>query len=118
MERAIQLSTQAKLKGEMPVGCIIIDPKKNIILSESFDTRNSMKNPLRHAILNCIDNIASLEKSNCIEKVNKIEVSRKRKVDDVIMILKESQQREDNNSKVTYLCKGYDVFVTHEPCIM
>src|SRR4051812_45406899 len=77
MEKAIRLSTQAKSKGEIPVGCIIIDPKKNIILSESFDTRNSTKNPLRHAILNCIDNIASLEKSNCIEKVNKIEVSRK-----------------------------------------
>ena len=116
MERTIQLSTQAKLKGEIPVGCIIIDPTKNIILSESFDTRNSMKNPLRHAIFNCISNIASLERSNRIEKS---EVPQKRRKLDDVIFNGSSKQREDNNdSKIMYLCKGYDIFVTHEPCIM
>ncbi len=139
MENAIQLSSQAKSKGELPIGCVIVDPKKNIILSEFIDTRNSTKNPLRHAILNCIDNIASLEKKNRIDKSNKIKVSRKRKFNDittsigddtvekdvVIMLDQEDpgeqrdEPREDTNDvKDAYLCKGYDVFVTHEPCIM
>ncbi|CAG8558714.1 14193_t:CDS:10 [Rhizophagus irregularis] len=123
MERAIKLSIQAKLKGEIPIGCIMIDPKNNVILSESFDTRNSTKHPLSHAILNCINNVASLEKSNYLEKSNKIEIIQKQKkqpVDVVININSESfsYQQNNNESKTTYLCKGFDIFITHEPCIM
>lgn len=122
MERAIKLSIQAKLKGEIPIGCIMIDPKNNVILSESFDTRNSTKNPLSHAILNCINNVASLEKLNYLEKSNKIEIQKqkKQKVDVEINFNSESfsYQQSDNGSKTTYLCKGFDIFITHEPCIM
>jgi tRNA-specific adenosine deaminase 3 len=102
MEKAIQLSIQAKSKGEIPVGCIIIDPKKNIILSESFDSRNSTKNPLCHAVLNCINKIALLERSNYIKNS--------------VINLGSSSQKKEN--EITYLCKGYDIFITHEPCIM
>ncbi|CAI2168068.1 6515_t:CDS:2 [Funneliformis geosporum] len=130
MENAIQLSSNAKSKGELPIGCILVDPKKNIILSEVIDTRNSTKNPLRHAVLNCIDDIASLERSNCVKKSNKIEVPRKRTFnevtigddtgkDDVEIILdEEDSAKQRENVEGAYLCKGYDVFVTHEPCIM
>ncbi|GBC00524.1 hypothetical protein RclHR1_03890009 [Rhizophagus clarus] len=124
MEKAIKLSIQAKLKGEIPIGCIMIDPKNNVILSESFDTRNSTKNPLRHAILNCINNVASSEKSNCLEKSNKVEIIQNQKVDNVVINFNSEsfsyQQKDDNNNenKITYLCKGFDIFITHEPCIM
>ncbi|RGB35162.1 cytidine deaminase-like protein [Rhizophagus diaphanus] len=115
MERAIKLSIQAKLKGEIPIGCIMIDPKNNVILSESFDTRNSTKNPLSHAILNCINNVASLEKSNYLEKSNKIEIIQKQKKQTVDVVININSESE---SKTTYLCKGFDIFITHEPCIM
>ncbi|CAG8486547.1 16812_t:CDS:2 [Funneliformis mosseae] len=120
MDNAIQLSSQAKSKGELPIGCILVDPKKNITLSEVIDTRNSTKNPLRHAILNCIDDIASLERSNRVKKSKKIEVPRKRTFnevtiegkDDVEITLDEDdfvEQRE--NVESAYLCVQWHLYI-------
>ncbi|CAO3584558.1 unnamed protein product [Absidia cylindrospora] len=81
----------------------IVDPKTNSVLAEAKDTRH-LGHPLHHAVMNCVDIIASKERQN--KQQLQVE-GPKRKHDD-----------DDDDSPGSYLCSGYDVYVTHEPCAM
>ncbi|RIB15149.1 cytidine deaminase-like protein [Gigaspora rosea] len=124
MIRAIKLADIARSKGEVPVGCVIVDPEKAEIMCESHDTRTSSNHPLKHAVLNCINQVAMFEKTK-LNSINDSLTPKKRKADksddqlafssDTLPELNILENKE--NSAGVYLCKGYDIFVTHEPCI-
>ncbi|KAG9285885.1 hypothetical protein G9A89_013310 [Geosiphon pyriformis] len=127
MNKAIELAAEAKIKGEEPIGCLIIDPNNDTIFAESHDTRVETSHPLRHALLNCINHIGDREKSlnakNSEDQEYFAPLPQKRKVEEIKY---EENNFQESNIKINkskapasvYLCKGYDVFLTHEPCIM
>lgn len=52
MNRAIELSRDAKQQGEIPVGAVVV--KDNKIISEGKNSRENEKSPLGHAEINAI----------------------------------------------------------------
>ncbi|KAI8368191.1 uncharacterized protein BYT42DRAFT_549387 [Radiomyces spectabilis] len=85
----------------------IVDPSSNTVLSEAPDTRTD-GHPLHHAVMNCIDLISQREREQHGDGGRP-----KRKA---AAMMNEGEKGE--NSATGYLCTGYDIFITHEPCAM
>lgn len=88
------------------VVCRIVDPSTNEIMAEKSDTR--AEHPLHHAVMNSIDHVAQNESKlyGGTGRMKRI-ASQMTGVDDA-----------ESAKKTAYLCTGYDIYITHEPCAM
>uniref|UniRef100_A0A7S2KKU2 CMP/dCMP-type deaminase domain-containing protein n=1 Tax=Bigelowiella natans TaxID=227086 RepID=A0A7S2KKU2_BIGNA len=106
----------SKNGGQLPIGCVIVDPKSNRVVAKAYDRRRrrteitsgeaSCGHPLHHATMNCISAVAEYDRAKWPPNEQ-----RKRRRDDGSGV-------EDALSSKPYLCTGYDMYVTHEPCVM
>ncbi|CAJ0749743.1 13612_t:CDS:10 [Entrophospora sp. SA101] len=98
MQRAIELAKIAKSNQEIPIGCVIVDPKGLRILAECYDSRATTRHPLKHAIIKCLDVVTSVESCNTFTTQHDYghQNSLKRKIDGGKL----------SNDVVAYLCKG------------
>ncbi|RUS17761.1 cytidine deaminase-like protein [Endogone sp. FLAS-F59071] len=134
-----QLSETAKSNGEYSIAALIVDPATSTVLATSTDTRRSTCHPLRHAVMNCIDRVAVREKATKtlvasippepVDPADTRTVPQKRKVGEIdadIMAVDGDRSKRDSatilvpdaTGKAAYLCTGYDLYVSHEPCVM
>lgn len=104
------------------VGGLIVDPEQDIILARGYtDTK---WHPLQHAVMKCIDEIARLQgggawkdpatvnRTSDNERIISVDI-------DGTAVEQESGGPVKKRSKVeSYLCTKYDLYTTHEPCIM
>ncbi|XP_036401910.1 probable inactive tRNA-specific adenosine deaminase-like protein 3 [Megalops cyprinoides] len=124
MTAAVMAAKAGQDLGMDAVGAVIVDPQSGRILARGHDNRRGT-HPLHHAVMVCIDLVAhgqgggaynfekypacqflAVDSSHCPENGD-ISSSR---------IMFDSDQAEQ--SCVPYICTGYDLYVTREPCVM
>ncbi|XP_078675725.1 putative inactive tRNA-specific adenosine deaminase-like protein 3 isoform X2 [Branchiostoma floridae x Branchiostoma belcheri] len=144
MKRALQAAQHAKHTGMEPVGAVVVDPEADEVVGVGHDLRHA-GNPLHHAVMVAVDTVASsqaggywdhrgpglywreeqTESSNddskevadCSSKRTEAGTDRKdTKLVDSTRTCDTSEEGQSNDGP--YLCTGYDLYVTREPCIM
>ncbi|KAK9876146.1 hypothetical protein WA026_011263 [Henosepilachna vigintioctopunctata] len=110
-------------------GVLIVDPKSNSVVAVGYDRSND--GPCRHAVMVAIDNVSKSQRGGCWTNdeyftVDQCNSNCKDIPSDILALLrgkytdiKFSDSALIPSERVTpYLCTGYDVFSTREPCIM
>ncbi|KAL2764140.1 putative inactive tRNA-specific adenosine deaminase-like protein 3 isoform 2 [Daubentonia madagascariensis] len=117
MEQAVQVARRAAAWGLRAVGAVVVDPASGCVLATGHDC-SSAANPLLHAVMVCVDLVARGQGRGtydfrpfpaCFFKPaaasQAVQVGTVRKLD----------ADEDG---LPYVCTGYDLYITREPCAM
>ncbi len=93
-------------KNGAPVGAVVVNPKKETVVAVASDRRQ--RNPSQHAVLMAIEKVAEEQRALFADR-GTAETARSSG---------SGQEADDVKDELPYLCTGYDVFVTREPCCM
>lgn len=94
------------------VAAVIVDPQNGNVVAVAFD--KCSRNPCKHAIIGALDKVAERQK---ILFQNFTETRRDEQRENVATTIGERNKNQEVQ-ELPYLCTGYDLFVTREPCIM
>ncbi|OZJ02799.1 hypothetical protein BZG36_04420 [Bifiguratus adelaidae] len=61
MDKVLELTTNEGID-ELPIACLVHEPKKDKIITIACDTRKRDQHPLRHAVMNAIEQVATIER--------------------------------------------------------
>ncbi|XP_071490606.1 probable inactive tRNA-specific adenosine deaminase-like protein 3 [Diadema antillarum] len=92
-------------KDEAVTGAVIVDPKTDRMLAVTSDCPASRDHPLQHAVMKCIDLVAHGQGGGAWPLTTGA-------------ALESSVTRDQKYEDTPYLCTGYDLYVTQEPCVM
>ncbi|KAI9016455.1 cytidine deaminase-like protein [Phycomyces nitens] len=113
----VQHMEQLVANSDGHIGARIVDPSGNV-MAEERDTRET-KHPLHHAVMNCIDSVAFKEREMASLVGSKRPKRKAHQISDELETSVESPSPlTEETSKAAYLCTGYDIYITHEPCAM
>jgi tRNA-specific adenosine deaminase 3 len=98
MMQVIALAAQRKTteSKDLPISALLVDPRTSKVLLTANDTRVSTSHPLKHAIMNLLNDLPSLLPGNQSAETPPI----------------------SHNEEEQYYASMYDVYITHEPCTM
>lgn len=123
MERAVWAAQQAASQGLRAMGAVVVEPASGRVLATGHDCR-SVTSPLLHATMVCIDLVAQGQGRGTYDlrlhpacsftpatSPQSVQVGSVRKLD-------EDMDMEMDGDGLPYVCTGYDLYVTREPCAM
>lgn len=130
MCRAVEAAQKNQDRGGKGIGAVVVDRESGNVLAVGTDQTGEKGGPLLHACMVAIDIVARQQGGGAYACLVGLETEQQPKKHSVTKkdgeqkgFERERQKRTKENSgqctgELPYLCTGYDVYVTHEPCIM
>ncbi|XP_048197675.1 probable inactive tRNA-specific adenosine deaminase-like protein 3 isoform X1 [Perognathus longimembris pacificus] len=120
MERAIQAAQRALAGGLQAVGAVVVDPASDRVLATGHDCSHAAS-PLLHAVMVCIDLVAQGQGRGTYDfkpypACSFTPVTSTPKGPQVGCVRKLDEDKDEDG--LPYVCTGYDLYVTREPCTM
>lgn len=111
MMSAVAAAKAGRELGMEAVGAVMVDPLTDRIIAVGHDCRGD--HPLHHAVMVCIDLVAQSQGSGCYS-FDSYTACRFTSPNS-----NEPQNTpESEEGSQPYICTGYDLYVTREPCVM
>ncbi|XP_062993996.1 probable inactive tRNA-specific adenosine deaminase-like protein 3 [Elgaria multicarinata webbii] len=110
MELAIQAAKQGARLGLKPVGAVVVDPASGKVLAAGHDCRDGL-NPLLHATMVCIDLVAHAQGGGAYSYKDYPACT-------FLQLDSSSGGSSSFSDGLPYICTGYDMYLTREPCVM
>ncbi|CAL1534603.1 unnamed protein product [Lymnaea stagnalis] len=107
MNLAIRLARTAETKMQLPIGAVVVNSSTKEVVSEAYDLRQAGY-PLQHAVMVAIDLVAHSQGGGMWQFDGNYSHPS----------LKHATMTGANDSNGPYLCTGFDIFLTQEPCVM
>lgn len=110
MESAVAAARAAKEMGMEAVGAVVVNPSTEKIVAVGHDCRAD--HPLHHAVMVCIDLVAQSQGGGCYS-FDRYPACLPPPPSNAF-----HNERDAEASSQPYICTGYDLYVTREPCVM
>ncbi|RXN31395.1 putative inactive tRNA-specific adenosine deaminase 3 [Labeo rohita] len=110
MTAAVQAAKSGEEMGMDAVGAVIVDPESEQIAAVAHDCKRG-SHPLHHAVMVCIDLVACGQGGGTYDY---------EKYPACLFNSSETFRNACNGKEngLPYICTGYDLYVTREPCVM
>lgn len=111
MMSAVAAARAAQELGMEAVGAVVVDSATQRVVAVGHDCRRD--HPLHHAVMVCIDLVARSQGGGCysFDKYPECRFTAPESSHD-------DRVCDSNTGSQPYICTGYDLYVTREPCIM
>lgn len=115
MASALTAAKQGKELGMEAVGAVVVDPAMERIIAVGHDCRGD--HPLHHAVMVCIDLVARSQGGGryCFDRYPACQNA---SPSPIFAPTSDTFQNDVEAGAQPYICTGYDLYVTREPCVM
>ncbi|XP_034430934.1 probable inactive tRNA-specific adenosine deaminase-like protein 3 [Hippoglossus hippoglossus] len=111
MMSAVAAARAGKEMGMEAVGAVVVNPATQRVIAVGHDCRGD--HPLHHAAMVCIDLVARSQGAGCYSFDKYPACSFSSPTSDTC-----PNEADAKASAQPYICTGYDLYVTREPCVM
>ncbi|XP_040913750.1 probable inactive tRNA-specific adenosine deaminase-like protein 3 [Toxotes jaculatrix] len=111
MMSALTAAKAGKQMGMEAVGAVVVNPATQRIIAVGHDCR--VDHPLHHAVMVCIDLVAQSQGGGCYSFDRRPACRFTSPTSDTFHNVSDAEV-----SSQSYICTGYDLYVTREPCVM
>ncbi|KAM9325323.1 putative inactive tRNA-specific adenosine deaminase-like protein 3 [Gastrophryne carolinensis] len=128
MYRALKAARLNQAKGGKAIAAVVVDRESGNVVAVGTDQTGEKGGPLFHACMVAIERVAQEQGGGAYGCL--VDVDTEGKPDGQSVTSKNGEQMDNKGENrkrandvsvpegLPYLCTGYDIYVTHEPCVM